>query len=210
MLPIRDPRVRRIALLLAVAAIAIGLGVLRLSPSARPTPRAESTESHAAPDTDASDPGTRTRSAPADPTALPGADEPATPAAPRRDLDWDEVQGGHTLARHMALSDGQLRDRLRREPRISAASTWTDRVTAETVVAATIEREADRIRAWSGRSGSRPNLALEYHGDGRTPIGRSLARDARDAVPAGDAVVVLRWDTPANRFYVLTAYPEVR
>ncbi len=61
--------------------------------------------------------------------------EAVPPAANRYDLARDEERGGHTLQRHVARTDAQLRERLQRERNISAASTWTDRETAETVVA---------------------------------------------------------------------------
>ena len=51
-----------------------------------------------------------------------------------RDLAADESMGGHTLARHVGKTDSQLSDRLRREPQISAASTYTDREMAERTV----------------------------------------------------------------------------
>src|SRR5262245_3894317 len=57
----------------------------------------------------------------------------AQPAIPTRDLSLDESMGGHTLSRHVGKSDAELRDRLRREKQISAASTYTDRETAERV-----------------------------------------------------------------------------
>src|SRR5688572_22239367 len=59
-------------------------------------------------------------------------------AAGRRDLTADESRGGHTLARHVGRSDEQLRERLQRERGISAASTYTDRDTAERIVTHTI------------------------------------------------------------------------
>ena len=46
--------------------------------------------------------------------------------APRYDLEGDEVIGGHTIERHVGRTDRDLADRLRREPQISAASTYTD------------------------------------------------------------------------------------
>src|SRR5260370_39340669 len=48
-------------------------------------------------------------------------------------LGRDEQRGGHTLARHVARTDEELRERLAQERNISAASTWRDRETAETV-----------------------------------------------------------------------------
>jgi Bacterial CdiA-CT RNAse A domain len=73
-----------------------------------------------------------------------GAD-PAAPALeqkpanlPGRDLSVDESMGGHTLARHVGKIDAELLQRLRREPQISAASTYTDRTSAESVVGAAL------------------------------------------------------------------------
>lgn len=110
----------------------------------------------------------------------------------------------------MGRSDEDLRARLRREHGISAASTYPDRETAERVVGETIAREADRIHGWRGRTGRRPNLALDYRGSPDTVIGRVLRRGDRRPRPGIDAVVVLRWDERAGDFYVLTSYPETR
>lgn len=125
------------------------------------------------------------------------------------DLQADEHLGGHTLERHVGKTDEELIDRLRREPRISAASTYSDAETAMRVVAAVIRQSRDRIDAWARRTGVRPNLALNYQSDG-TPIGRSIARGARVSTIATRALVVLRWHERQRRWYVLTSYPEAR
>lgn len=135
---------------------------------------------------------------------------PATRAAERRDLARDEGRGGHTLARHVGLSDDDLRDRLRREKGIAAASTFSDRATAEEVVGEAIDRNRDRVRAWARRSGARPNLALDYRGDPGRVIGRSLRRGRSRPEACLDAVVVLKVRWPDKEYFVLTAYPEVR
>ena len=137
-----------------------------------------------------------------------GAGVGAQPAAEARyDLGRDERRGGHTLARHIGRTDEELRARLVRESNVSAVFTYTDLPTAERVVAQTLARNRERVRAWLDRSGSRPNLALDYRGPRTVPIGRSLRRGARSAVVCVDAVVVLRWDQ-RRAFYVLTSYPE--
>jgi len=59
----------------------------------------------------------------------------------RYDLERDEKRGGHTLARHVGRSDADLGERLRRERQISAASTYTDRATAERVVALALAQQ---------------------------------------------------------------------
>jgi Bacterial CdiA-CT RNAse A domain len=122
------------------------------------------------------------------------------------DLSVDEAQGGHTLSRHVGRSDFDLQERLQRETNISAASTYTDRATAEAVVGRTLDHNS-RIEGWTSRGDRRPNLALDYHGDRSKPIGRCLPRGSRLALPAFDAIVVLRASRDGG-FYVLTTYPE--
>ena len=123
------------------------------------------------------------------------------------DLGRDEQRGGHTLARHVARTDDELRERLERERNISASSTWTDRATAEAVVGEALAAERGRVESWTRRGFPRANLALHYNA-GRV-IGRSLRRgDARTA-QCSSAVIVLRANGPES-FYVLTTYPEER
>jgi hypothetical protein len=126
----------------------------------------------------------------------------------RRDLSADEAMGGHTLARHVGRTDAQLAERLRRERQISAASTYTDRAIAERAVGAALASAGMTLSDWEGRSGRRPNLVLHYTERGGTPLGRSLTRGQSRPVPASRALVVLRWDERASRYYVLTSYPE--
>jgi hypothetical protein len=132
---------------------------------------------------------------------------PAQP--PRRDLAADERCGGHTVARHVGKTNRELAERLRKEPDISAASTYTDLPTAETVVGAALVKERGRIETWSARSGPRPNLALRYTSPGERMIGRSWERGKVAPNGCFRAVVVLRWDVSRNAFCVLTSYPEV-
>ena len=127
-----------------------------------------------------------------------------------RDLSQDEQRGGHTIDRHVGRTDEQLRERLRRERRISAASTYVDLVTAERIVGETLQDGRARIQRWSARAGRRPNLALDHEGSAGTVIGRSLRRGAREPEPCEDAVVVLTWDEARGDYFVLTSYPEIR
>ena len=104
------------------------------------------------------------------------------------------------------FTDDELRQRLARERDISAASTWTDRATAEETVAAALRAERGKIQNWQRRGERRPNVALHF--DAGHPIGRSLVRGATKVVPCTEAVIVLRAD--GEGFYVLTTYPETR
>ena len=171
----------RFALPLLLAAVVAAIALFRSEPTAVRSGGA---------------PAIRPESGPAAPSGVPST-------AARRDLARDEANGGHTLARHVGLSDTELRQRLAEERGISAASTFTDRETAERVVAATLTRESARIERWLSRGGG--NLALDYRGARGEIVGRALARGEREPRPSGDARIVLR--RHGGSFAVLTAYP---
>jgi Bacterial CdiA-CT RNAse A domain len=125
-----------------------------------------------------------------------------------RDLSVDEARGGHILKRHVAQSDEQLRQRLEREPNIPAASTYADRGTAERVIGAALDANADKINQWLKRGSRRPNLVLDYT-EPNNSLGRVMFRGAGGSVPCDHAVVVLRADGPKD-YYALTSYPECK
>lgn len=124
-----------------------------------------------------------------------------------RDLSQDEAAGGHTLRKHVGRTDDDLRERLARERNISAASTYTDRPTAEQAVGAALQQDRSQIDAWLNRPGGHPNLVLDY----RAPqaIGRTLRRNASTPEPCNQATIVLKYDGATN-YHVLTSYPECR
>jgi Bacterial CdiA-CT RNAse A domain len=134
----------------------------------------------------------------------PAAQENSSDA---HDLSADEEMGGHTLQRHIGRTDVELSERLERERHISAASTYTDRATAEHVIATAIRQNQDRLQRWLERPGGHSNLVLDYQSDQQ--VGRVLNRGESHSVPCSNAVVVLKWTGP-NRYYVLTTYPECR
>jgi hypothetical protein len=125
-----------------------------------------------------------------------------------RDLAIDEARGGHTLARHVGRTDEQLRERLRQEPNISAASSYTDRQAAERAVGTAIQSSQGKIQRWMERGSRRPNLVLEYT-EPNDALGREMHRRALGSVPCDHSIVVLKADG-ATEFYVLTSYPECR
>jgi hypothetical protein len=125
---------------------------------------------------------------------------------PARDLSQDEAAGGHILRKHVGQSEEDLRRRLRREENITGASTYTDRTTAEHVVGAAIAQSQDQIQSWL-RQDRHPNLVLDY--DGTEAIGRTMNRGEIHSRPCTHALVVLKY-AGANRYYVLTSYPECR
>jgi hypothetical protein len=155
-------------------------------------PRAQSTQAPAA--------------SPASTAGTPSSS--SAPVAVRRDLSADESSGGHTLARHVGRTDAQLAERLRHERDISAASTWTDRDTAERAVGEALGTAGNTLTTWERRSGRRPNLVLHYVDRSGATLGRSLTRNSHVSVVCTQALVVLKWNERADRFFVLTSYPE--
>jgi Bacterial CdiA-CT RNAse A domain len=130
-----------------------------------------------------------------------------TSHGPVRNLSPDEVAGGHILRKHVGQTDDQLRERLEQERRISGASTYTDRSSAEHAVGAAIAASEDRIERWLNRPGGHPNLVLDY--DSPTPVGRTINRGESQPHPCAHALVVLKYAGPHD-YYVLTSYPECR
>jgi hypothetical protein len=140
-------------------------------------------------------------------TERQGRVERQTASGPSRDLSQDEAAGGHILRKHVWQTDGELRERLQRERRITGASTYTDRATAEQAVGAAIAQSRDRIERWLSRSGGHPNLVLDY--DSPTPVGRTINRGENESHPCAHAIVVLKY-SGTTEYYVLTSYPECR
>ena len=141
----------------------------------------------------------------------PAAQQPTRPEprlldGPSRDLSQDEQAGGHILRKHVGQSEEDLRRRLRREENITGASTYTDRTTAEHVVGAALAQSQDQIQSWLAQN-RHPNLVLDY--DGTEAIGRTMNRGEVHSRPCTHALVVLKY-AGANRYYVLTSYPECR
>jgi hypothetical protein len=96
--------------------------------------------------------------------------------------------GGHTLAKHVGKSEDFLRNRLATEPRIRAASTFYDRQSAETVLAAFLGANAAEIRRWLA-SGTR---SLILTGRSSDPVGVALLRGVPGPVAASGIRMVLR------------------
>ena len=138
--------------------------------------------------------------------AQPPRHETSLLEGPSRDLSQDEQAGGHILRKHVGQSEEDLRRRLRREENITGASTYTNRTTAEHVVGAAIAQSQDQIQSWLHQD-RHPNLVLDY--DGTQAIGRTMNRGEVHSRLCTHALVVLKY-AGANRYYVLTSYPECR
>jgi hypothetical protein len=123
-------------------------------------------------------------------------------------LAGHEALGGHTLARHVGLTDADLAARLSSQPGISAASTFGSRSVAESSIAATLDANAAGIQSWLAAGGGNAGSAFT-HTFG-SPVGTSLVRGAAGSAPVSTVRVVLRPDASMpGGFRILTAFPEL-
>ncbi|MEP6871531.1 MAG: RNase A-like domain-containing protein [Anaerolineaceae bacterium] len=152
---------------------------------------------------DAGSPGTARATATARAPAARTAQASAN--AEHHDLQSDEESGGHTLSRHVGKTDDELRARLDRESDISAASTYTDRASAERSVAAALSKGKQQLTTWENGT-SKQNLVLRVTMP--NTIGLSLRRGDTRVKSVNSAVVVLT--KSGGDWFVLTSYPEDR
>jgi hypothetical protein len=117
-------------------------------------------------------------------------------------LAWHEAAGGHLLDRHVAMTGAQLAARLRVEPGIPAASTFTDRMQAEAAVSDLLSRNSVPIARWLG--GSSPEAA--FRADVGRPVGMILRRGASTPVPGSTVKAVLVRDGSPLGYHVGTAF----
>ena len=112
------------------------------------------------------------------------------------DLSAAEKAGGHTIERHVGMSDQALIDR-----NIPYASTFTNKAAAEQVTGQNIASNADAISEWL--AGTKPRLPIQ---DSMDPaLGRVYARATNSFIqPSGVNTVLVR--TPSG-YNVLTSYP---
>lgn len=148
--------------------------------------------------------GARMQSTPIDKSKVDGTySELSTDAG----LAANEAKGGHLLFKHVGQSDAEMLQRLASEPRTPAVSTWTDRTTAEKVVADTLTANQGKIQQWIASPNGTPTLRLRYTRSPSNPLGRGIIRGNNVSQPMFDARIVLKRDG-AGDWFVLTGFPE--
>lgn len=121
-------------------------------------------------------------------------------------LASEEAAGGHTIARHVAKTEAELRARLAAEPRIPAATTFRSLAEAERTVYDALAANRAAIADWA-RQGAGATKAFEY--DAGRVIGEGVVRATGQMQKMTRMVVVLRRITSGGKpYFVLTAYPK--
>jgi hypothetical protein len=121
-------------------------------------------------------------------------------------LAAEEAAGGHTIARHVARTEAQLRARLAAEQGIPAATTFKTLQEAERVVYEAMRANRAAIQQWAQAGGS--GTKSFTFSAGRT-IGQGVVRSTGQMQNMSNVNVVLRKVATAGRqSFVLTAYPK--
>ncbi len=133
------------------------------------------------------------------------------------DLKKHEAMGGHTISRHVGKSDQDLINRLKKNKKISAASTFKTIGDAEKAIEKTIEKNYKKFKEWlkTARKGER--LVLKGSGKGKGISRKDFKKAMKSENPEkalSDAIkkrskckVIIKADGKGG-FFVLTAYPE--
>ncbi|MGG3846409.1 RNase A-like domain-containing protein [Aeribacillus composti] len=128
-----------------------------------------------------------------------------SPLAPGGGLAAHEARGGHLISRHVGKTDAELLQRLKDNPKITGASTFKDRATAEKVASEVLNDPNNKkiIQAWLSNPKSKSTLVLPYQGT--EIIGRGVHKGSTTVEHMSNAKIVLKKDEAGN--FILTGYP---
>ena len=127
------------------------------------------------------------------------------PNIPGGGLDFHEAAGGHTLKKHVGQTEVQLAQRLEKEKRISAASSFTYRSVAEAAIAEAMSKNQSAIDSWVKSRSNR--YTIDYNAN--KIIGITMRRGASKATQTSRLRIVLQRSTKLPPgYFILTAYPQ--
>lgn len=118
-------------------------------------------------------------------------------------LKGHEERGGHTLERHVGKTEGDLRARLRNEPKIPAASAFTDRELAEDAVSAVLTINRETIKHLLHFQNGEARLVQSFD----RAIGKVVTRDGTVTSTREITVVIVK-DSSKLGYHVKTAFPS--
>ena len=115
-----------------------------------------------------------------------------------------DAAGGHTIDRHVGKSDTWLKNRLGKEPRLAAASTFTSEAAANRAQGAFVNNNSAQIKKWLAD----PDGGYTFSRvDTGKPIGRVLIRAEAASKTTTKANFALERDSSKAGWHFLTAYP---
>lgn len=121
-------------------------------------------------------------------------------------LQQQEQLGGHTIERHVGKSDQQLVNRLINSPRISAASTYPNLLTATTNIQAALRANANSLNTWVSGAAIGEKRAVDY--TATTVVGRVASRPpALNNISNSSKLLAVMEKTANGDCLLLTSYP---
>lgn len=120
-------------------------------------------------------------------------------------LEYHESQGGHTIERHVGLSDRELKARFERG-NIQEASTFETLELAEEIIFKALISHEKEIIHWLKNEKDRDRLVIQIKS--QKPVGWGLRRGEEESTPRYGARVVLQRKN--GDMFILTAYPQHR
>jgi hypothetical protein len=109
---------------------------------------------------------------------------------------------GHTIGKHVTMTEEELAERFQTEPYLEWSSSFTDRHTAEAAIAMALANNHWLIRTWLRQ----PLQVFRFEADVGAEIGRSLGADGT-MVSTSKLRVVLRKEDTMLGYYIKTAFP---
>ncbi|MEG3842757.1 RNase A-like domain-containing protein [Microcoleus sp. herbarium14] len=138
-------------------------------------------------------------------STLPQTAVAFVPNIPGGGLDFHEAAGGHTLEKHVGKTEAELAQRLEKDKRISAASSFTYRSVAEAAIAEAMSIKQSAIDSWMKKQSNR--YTIDY--DANRIIGITLSRRASKATSTSRLRIVLQRSAKLPPgYFILTAYPQ--
>ena len=121
----------------------------------------------------------------------------------RRNIHDHEEGKGHTIERHVGKSDNWLRKRLRDDPEMKAASTFTNETIANRVQGRFVKQFRTEIQDWLKNGGGKfsKDIQLDF------PIGRIIKQGEYHPLTSTKAKVVLIKNNSNHGFQILTSFP---
>ncbi|MHB8892473.1 MAG: RNase A-like domain-containing protein, partial [Candidatus Limnocylindrales bacterium] len=134
------------------------------------------------------------------PAALPGS------AIPGGSLWANEVGPGHTLARHLGLSDADLLARLAKYPSLAKASSFYNLDIAESAINATLKENTGQISNWL--AGTEASTVIRSGTSGAF-VGRTAFASSGLVVDVeGVFITLVRTNSLREGYQILRAFPE--
>ncbi len=117
--------------------------------------------------------------------------------------------GGHTLSRHVGLSEAELRTRLANRPTLSGSSTFYNRRVAEEAISQALRFNSSYITNWAKTT--RPGAKLNIDFFAGKEVGFGIESATGSVIKSHKMRVVLELQMYNDKpYYVLTAFPILR